>query len=65
MGHCLEKETGLRRFEEEERAENFAKDKFKELGIAIPRKRAMLGARYVARKKRHGNNIIKARENSQ
>jgi Zn-dependent peptidase ImmA (M78 family) len=61
LGHCLEKETGLRRFEEEARAEEFARNKFKEYGIPAPRKRVMLGVNYVKRKKRHGDNIRRAR----
>lgn len=65
LGHCLEKEKGLRRFEEEQNAENYARQKFKELGLSIPRKRAMLGVRYVKRKKRMGDRIIIARKENE
>lgn len=61
MGHCLNNEKGLRSFEIESNAEEYAKTKLKEYNIAVPRKRAMLGVDYIKRKKRHGNNIIRGR----
>ena len=57
IGHCVNNEKGLRRFEQEANAEKFANDKMKELGVSIPRKTRALGVAYVRRKKRHGDNI--------
>ena len=62
IGHALQfnKESGIvfkRRYEQEQFAEDYAKLKFKELGIRLPRELVASGRDYVARKKRHGDNI--------
>ena len=57
IGHCVNNEEGLRSFERESKAEEFANNKMKEWGISIPRKTRALGKDYVRRKKRHGDNI--------
>ena len=59
IGHCVNDEKGLKRWEQEEQAEKFANDKMKELGVSVPRKTKLRGIDYVRRKKRHGENIIK------
>jgi hypothetical protein len=60
IGHCINDETGLRSYEKEAKAEEFANNKMKEQGISIPRKTRALGKDYVRRKKRHGDNIRRA-----
>lgn len=62
IGHCVNNETGLRSFECEANAEAFANNKFKELGISVPRKTKALGKDYIRRKKRHGDNIKRGRK---
>jgi hypothetical protein len=61
IGHCVNDETGLRSYQKEQNAEKFAKAVMKEYGISVSRKMANSGKRYVARKKRHGDNIKKGR----
>ena len=62
IGHCINDETGLRSFEKEAKAEEFANKTMKEYGISVPRKTKALGVRYVKRKKRHGDNIKRSRK---
>ena len=61
IGHCINDEIGLRSFEREARAEEFATNRMRELGISVPRKTVALGRAYVGRKKRHGDNIKKSK----
>jgi hypothetical protein len=57
IGHCVLDQRGLRSYECEAGAEKFAGDTMRALGIRVPRKCVQQGAAYVARKKRHGDNI--------
>lgn len=61
VGHCVNDERGLRRYEQEENANEFARKTMLEFGISVPREVILSGARYVARKKRHGDNIINSK----
>ena len=61
IGHCVNDERGLRSFECEIGAENFAKSIFKEFGVAIPRERVAAGVDYIKRKKQHGDNIRRSK----
>ena len=62
LGHTINNEKGLRSFEREEKAEKFANEKMKELGVSIPRKVKMRGVSYIKRKKRHGDNIKRGKK---
>ena len=62
IGHCVNNEKGLKSWEREAQAENFANKKFKEYKISIPHKVKALGVDYVKRKKRHGDNIRSGRK---
>ena len=59
VGHVVnaEAEKKMRSFECEAAANKYAADTKRTLGISVPRKVAASGARYVARKKRHGDRI--------
>lgn len=57
IGHCINDETGQRSYEKESGAEAFATRRMRELGIRVPRETVQRGVAYVARKKRHGDNI--------
>ena len=59
IGHCINNESGQRSFEKEAGAEAFATKTMRELGIRVPREVVQRGVDYVARKKRHGDNIKK------
>ena len=61
IGHIVNDEAGMRRFEKELAANRFAERRMRELGIPVPRSEASKGRAYVARMKRWGNNISKAR----
>lgn len=61
IGHCVNDETGMRRFEREQAAESFATDLMREYGIAVPREAVALGKAYVKRMKQWGNNIKRGR----
>jgi hypothetical protein len=61
VGHCIQGNYG-RRFEEEFFAEGYATYKMREYGIVVPREVVARGNDYVARKKRHGDNIIKGKD---
>lgn len=61
IGHCINDEKGLRSYECEAKAEEYATNKMREWGISVPRKVASLGKSYVKRKKRHGDNIKRGR----
>ena len=61
VGHCVNKEAGLRRYEQEALAEKFATDTMRAYGITVPRAVIARGVAYVTRKQRHGNNIINSR----
>lgn len=60
IGHCVNDEAGMRRFQKEAAANKWAENRMRELGIPVPRKEAAKGKRYVRRMKRWGNNIKKA-----
>lgn len=62
IGHCINNEKGLRSFECEAGAENFANKTMKEYGVSIPRKVRARGVAYVRRKKRHGENIRRSKK---
>ena len=59
IGHCVNDESGLRSFEKEAKAEKFASDYMRSVGISIPRKVIKKGKSYVKRKKRNGDNIMR------
>lgn len=63
IGHCVNNEDGLRSFEREAKAEEFATNKMREWGISVPRKVVALGKDYVKRKKRHGDKVKRGRQN--
>jgi len=62
IGHVVLDHKKQRSYIREAQAEKFANEKFREYGIAIPRKCVQLGKQYVARKKRHGDNAIEAKK---
>ena len=70
LGHTLITESGktrvlrLRRFEREAQAEQWSRNRMRELDIPVPRKSTARGNAYVAREKRRGDNIIRARRRS-
>ena len=57
LGHAVSNHKHLRSYRRETQAERFASVKLKEYGIPVPRKCVALGKQYIARKKRHGDNI--------
>jgi len=59
IGHAVHDQRGMRRFEKERQAEEWATERMRELGFSVPRKVAAAGRRYVARMKRWGDNIRK------
>ena len=61
IGHCVNDERGMRRYQAEANAERFAGDLMRELGIPVPRQVVALGKSYVRRMKTWGNNIKKGR----
>lgn len=61
IGHLVNDEKGLRRFEKEALANKFAETRMRELGIAVPRVAASKGRAYVRRMKRWGKNISKSK----
>jgi len=61
VGHCVNNENGMRRYEQEAAANLFAEKIMKEYGISVPRKTKSSGMAYVARKKRHGDNIRRSK----
>lgn len=64
LGHTEPGGARLRRFEEEAQVEQWSRERMRELGVSVPRKSTARGNAYVARKKRHGDNIIRARRRS-
>ena len=62
VGHCINDEKGLRRYECEANAEAYATDTMRAYNIPVPRKTVALGKSYVKRFKRFGDNIIKAKK---
>jgi hypothetical protein len=61
IGHCINNETGLRSYEKEAKANQYAVNKMREWGISVPRKTISRGVAYVQRKKRHGDAIRRNR----
>jgi hypothetical protein len=59
MGHGSK--CGLRRFEKEAQAEEYARASLRMLGITVPRSKVASGNAYIARRKRTGDRIIRAR----
>ncbi len=57
IGHCVNDERGLRRFEKEAQANAFAETRLRELGVPVPRSTARKGRAYVARFKRFGDAV--------
>lgn len=60
VGHIAKahgKSSKLRRYEREQEAEDYARESFRQLGLAVPRKQVVLGNAYVARFKRFGDNV--------
>ena len=60
IGHIVNDEKGLKRWEKEDAANRFAELRMRQLGIPVPRVTAQSGRRYVRRMKRWGKNISKA-----
>ncbi len=60
IGHLVNDEKGLRRWECEEAANRYAATRMRELGIPVPRVTAAKGRRYVGRMKRWGKAISKS-----
>lgn len=61
VGHIVNDETGMRRWQQEEAANDYAEKRLRELGIPVPRGEAAKGRKYVARMKRWGKNISKSK----
>lgn len=61
IGHAIHDQSKMRSFEREAQAEKFATDTMREYGLSVPRSVVCRGASYVARKKRHGDNIRNSR----
>lgn len=61
IAHCIHNQKGMRRFESERQAEEWASKRMRELGIAVPRKSVQLGKRYVKRWKQFGDKIRNSR----
>lgn len=60
IGHVVNghgKASKLRRYQQEQEAEDYARASMRAYGIAVPRKQVQLGDRYVARFKRMGDRI--------
>lgn len=57
IGHLVNDQGGMRRFQKEAQAEAWAGLRMRELGISVPRKVAAKGRRYVARMKNWGDKI--------
>lgn len=62
IAHCILDERGLRRYECEAQANQWAARQMRELGVSVPRKVAGKGRAYVRRMKRWGKNIRKGRK---
>ena len=61
IGHAINDQRGMRRFQKEQQANEWAERRMRELGISVPRKVAAAARSYVSRMKRWGNNIRRAR----
>lgn len=61
IGHAIHDQRGMRRFAREAQAEAWATARMRELGFSVPRAVAAAGRTYVARMKRWGDNIRKAK----
>lgn len=61
IGHLVNDQTGMRRFEREAQANEWAERRMRELGISVPRKVAAAGRAYEHRMKRWGDNIRRGR----
>jgi len=63
VGHVVNEEAEKKQksWEREAGAEKYATDTMRILGISVPRKVVARGVSYVARKKRHGQNIKRGR----
>ncbi len=60
VGHIVKahgKSSKLRRYQQEQEAEDYARESFRQLGLAVPRKQVTLGNAYIARFKRFGDNV--------
>lgn len=62
VGHIVNNETGLLRWEKEQRANDFAELRMRDLGIPLPRAAVARGRAYVRRMKRWGKAISKGRK---
>jgi len=58
------KRAGLRSYQREAEAEQFATDTMHEYGVSVPRSTVARGRAYIARRKRHGDNIIESKKQS-
>lgn len=61
IGHIVNDEKGMLRWQREEAANQFAERRMRELGVPVPRTAASKGRGYVRRMKRWGTAISKAR----
>lgn len=64
VGHVVRghgKASKLRRWQEEQQAEQYARESFQAYGLPVPRKQVALGNAYVKRMARWGRNIAAGR----
>lgn len=61
MGHIVANKPGMKRWEREKSAEDYARMSLRALGIPVPRKAVRAGRAYVARMKQWGRNIAAGR----
>ncbi len=62
IGHIVRDQTGMKRWEREQSANQYGFDQMKAHGISVPRPVRAKANRYVARMKRWGRNIAKGRK---
>jgi hypothetical protein len=61
VGHAVNDQRGMRRFQREAQANEWAERRMRELGVSVPRKVAAAGRAYERRMKQWGDNIRKSR----
>lgn len=61
IGHLVDDETGMKRWEREQAANEYAARRMREMNISVPRVKAAKGRAYVSRMKRWGRNISKSK----
>ena len=61
IGHIVNDETGMKRWQQEKAANDFAERRMRDIGIPLPRAEVARGRAYVRRMKRWGKAISKGR----